>query len=667
MDIEKAEKILNITDDEENALFNYLEFKHAKMNALVHYNPSDYMEISKLGYVLPGLSSDQTPEQATQEALDTFDDIAKLYSLMCKCAGSAPSQVIRGTSIKEASRLYASDSYKKIISTTSSREVADRFSRPYSKAILFINVDKNMPCIDVTGFVGKDRLQRYESEYILPPFSKIEKKEILGKDNTTDYYSLTLTKPVLRPFQEGEKENLKQMIKRDFSRMISLGKEYASLVWQWEDIRKKLGKPGADPSLSQRFDMIRKRINEISNEQMDFISGMNNYVEGLCEEKERELAKAHEVIKQDREKRRLEREKIAEEKRKIEREKQKTEKIAELSEKSVNFGENADSIPNAVKAEYEALKMQEQRYSNLARKLGIPYTLNIDNNYLQEDLQKINQNIELMKEKISTFQGREYNSLEDVTLDLQDVDKYNFAIQSATEIAKGLGGISKDYEGKACQSIKEGIYIKAKSILKGEKLKRLYEKKKEIEGRKISLFGRIRGLEKIKKAELKNINLQIQLEKSLVIQPTEDISISSIFAEVAVFEQRNSNGHPSQQISDLKKIIIENFLMDKTKLNYYIERYNQTSLAVIPNRQYKGLRTGKKVKMINDENQGLEARIADVKGRQFIDRTSINTYSSVARFNKIVRDISRATSVPERTERTNEQIRTSDDASRSLG
>ena len=405
MDIIEARKKLEITEEERSALDVYLNFRHVEMNSLSDFNVQEYIQARKRGYYLLGFDEDKTPEEVGEEVLSSIDKIAQVYLAMCKYSSNyqSPYRVIRGSSVREAERIKKSKTYDKIISTTTDQTIARSFANVYDPAVLRIKIDEGMPFIDVTDLVGKEKLNRYEDEYLFPPFSKIKSMGFTSNFRECSYYDLSIEKPELRPFKDGEKEAFANTIKKDFFRILRLGEERQNLIDEYERLAKVQTTDREDQKyIRERLSEILDKTGQISKEQEKFSEIIKNYVQGLCLEKEKEFVEAKEAVEKETIR-------IQEEKQKKEQEAKRKESIYVINSIFSKNSARASLIIKKIDSQYGALKKEESISSKIADSFGFRFELPIDHASIEKTLLHIKANIEEL-EKIGIQSKLNYNA-----------------------------------------------------------------------------------------------------------------------------------------------------------------------------------------------------------------------------------------------------------------
>lgn len=161
MDFEEAKAKRQITPEERASVERYINFYHEQMNALSAFDVREYLRAASRGWDLVGTrNDDRTEEEQISIIMQSVEDLANVYSAMCKYGnGRLPFTLMRGTSVREADRLYKGKTYDKILSTTTDKTTAMSFGDARGPALLRITTGDGIPYIDVTDFVRRRKLK----------------------------------------------------------------------------------------------------------------------------------------------------------------------------------------------------------------------------------------------------------------------------------------------------------------------------------------------------------------------------------------------------------------------------------------------------------------------------------------------------------------------------
>lgn len=651
MDIEEARKKAQITDEERAAIGNYIEVGHTQKNSLAGFNVMDYIKTGQSSRYLLGVdkhSDDpKTTEKISNDIMSSIESVSNIYSAMVKYMyeNRLPMRLMRGTSVKEASSLRAGETYDKLVSTTTDKTTAMSFGDAYGAAFLRIKLGDGIPFIDVTDFVGEENLNRNEQEYILAPFSKIKSARFTSNWNGYQYYDIELEKPELREFGEGEKEKFATIIKSDFLQIIALGKEYQQLEDEYEIIflRMQSTHDREDRTyLAESRERIINRMLEIKPKLDEFSTVMKNYIQGLCVEKEQEYLQAYEVC-------RAEDRRIREEELRIAEEERRKTGIADFAKRAETFKQAYEETPRRLYDEYQKLRNEEKKYADFARKLGIRFDLSVDKDGIEQNLATISGNIAEMKRRIGAITVGDTTSMPEVESALTTVIEYNQALFDSSRSTTELAHITQEYSNEAFFATKKATDERAQNILKDVKLQLLEAKKREIQDRKISFFGKMRGLDKLKIAELQGIDLEMQLLKAMPIGEKTNYSIRDTLADIRVFSINELSGQMTPEMQSFEDCVRGFFSVDERAIQALVAtKLNAHPIAIEPQKRWQ--RTSSKIDKVLNRNEELRNGIYRAQYSAHNNVQSINRYNPHnprTRFLETIRDIAGKTALPE--------------------
>lgn len=643
MDIEEARKKYVITDEERLSVDKYINFGHEQINALCDFNVQDYLSASEKGWYLIGVKQDKSSEEIGGDILTSINDIANIYSAMCKYKFEAPipTKVLRGTSSTEAKRLSKGKMYNKILSTTTNEITAKSFGDPYGAALLRISLDANIPYINVTDFVGKNNLSRYEDEYILSPFTKIKKANFSSNYNGYSYYDVELGKPELRQFEEGDKEKLAKYIKDNFSKIIRDGKEYKDLTNELERLKRfrnnTTDKEEID-RINKRQEDIYNKIKEITTEEHNFSNNLKMFIQGLCLEKEKEFLDAQKTIDKERE------EKIGESIRKYIEDERKKE-IDYFSTSFTDFTKRSKFLPELLQARYDEIKKEEAKFYSMASLLGIPFNLKVDDSSIQNNIETARKNVNLLKQKLEEKGINENTSYEDVKAAKEMITEYSRIINESMEKGIDLNVVIYQYKNDCILNMKKEIDIKAQELIKKSRLEKLQKKKEMIKDKRISFFGRLRGLDKLKALELENVDLEMQMIKNSEPIQKANYSIHDTLSDIKVFCinecDRQMNPEMTQFFDSVEKV----FKVNDKKIDNAVEVKLNSHPVVITNKK-KREKTSDKIYRISEENNSLKNSILEkMQQSNYRANNSVDINSSTSKFSALTESVVKITTL----------------------
>lgn len=606
MDLEEAKLKSKITPAERASVEKYINSSHAVMNSLIGFDVTDYIKSFNKGWFLPGIKLDKTKQEAGEEILATFENAADVYSAMVKNMYDepAPYKLMRGTSNDEARNLHAGSQYNRILSTTTDETTAKSFGRYGNAAFLRIIPGVDIPFIKVDTFVGKENLDRYESEYILAPFTRVKSCTFRSDWDGYKYYDVELEKPEMREFEDGEKVELQKQIRENFADIIEKGKELANLEDKYKWLMSKRGEDAEDRAyLSKERNNVWEQIQSISKEVTAFEEVMNRYAQGLFSEREKEFKLAYDITRKEEE--RIWREKAK--RRQEETIKEKTKEFGNLKNK---FNMVMDKAPDTYTNQYYALKDEEMKYYNMAKLLQIPFNMRVENDRIEPNISKISQNIEAMKQRIETLQATSFDTERTAIV---ATDKMQAFGKVATDVRVNenlLMDTVRDYSQEAMFETKKELDKKIQDTIRSTKLRLLDRQRQELQNRKISWFGRIRGLGKLRDIELANIALEEQILRNSSFKVKGEYSVQDSLADMRAFSIRELGGQNTEEmeniINNVKSVfgVHEDVIEDRAR-----RKLNAVPMVILDRR--KRVRTSEKISQAEKRNENLQIEFTD--------------------------------------------------------
>lgn len=658
MNLEEAKSKLVITPEEEKSVGDYINHFHTQINVLSSFDVVKYLELFRKGWGLSGAeiisgTEKNDNEELGQTILDRIDDFANVYSAMCKYSQTerGPSYLLRGTSNDEAKKLKGADSYDRIISTTTRMDVAKTFTEYNNAAILRIDVGKNIPFINVDNFFGTENIHREENEIILSPFSKISRVEHSYDDDEYSYYNVRLEKPELRPFKEGEKEQFRERIKKDFSKILELGREYSNLYDQDEIDYYRLKKAQDQEDIDYLNERMRenfRRRKELEPELEGFSEMMNHYIQGLCEEKQREYEEAKRIVDEDTKKRiGEEREKMLEENRK-----------AQISNHNLRVSETSQifsKMPENIEFYSSDLILKAENYLEMCKILGIAFDSPVDIQSISSCVDNINGNINKVVGQIdlTTIPEDSEETLEESSEEA--IDAVYLPAKEADRLCQSLHESVQEYDKQAINNIKKGIDHKVQIIIQTAKLAQLLVKKEEVQKRKVSWIGSITGQKRLKEIELENLDLQIEFEKSKPIVQKSSYSVHDSLSDMIAFSKGDLDGNLTPAMQELLVTVPTYFGINRKSIERSANAKLNSKPMVLNSASQK---TSERISRLSEDNLYLRHGIQE-NTYQNASQTSDwqyggNNNSGVTNFMDTLNKISHITEFQEFFQRSND-------------
>lgn len=648
MDLEEAKLKAKITEEERFAVGNYITSFHASMNTLIGFNMLDYFEAKKRGWLMPGFDPSKSKEETGDEVLDWIDKAGSIYSAMVKSLYeyTPPYKLMRGTTIKEANGLRTGTTYDRLLSTTTEEDIAKRFAPTGNEAVLLrIAPGRDIPFINVTEFMGgEDNLNRLEKEYILAPFTRVASSTYRSNWGGYKYYDVGLERPEMRPFEEGEKDSLREEIRANFDDMIKLGAEWEQVCYKLEEIPKRLGTERDQDMrryLHEEQDAMWKRYDELSPKITAFEQTMKHYVQGIFAEREREVVHARALV--------------AKEEARIRKEEQEAKDRETIAQESEAIKTNTsklngiDNTPAMFYSTYESLKTEEARFRDMSQALGIPFDMQLPTKSMSGNLQDLEEHIKTIRSRIDEISNLDFQTGADARKASIEIGQYTYAFDKTKEQRDPLYRVSEDYTDEAMFGAKKGIDEKIQEMIKRTKLQVIAMKKKEVQERKISFWGRLRGLDKLQEAELRNLGLEEQIAKQTPILSKSEYSVHDSLAELRAFSKRELDGLATDEMKQFDMAVRRFFGVDDSEISARADMKLRNSLPAVIEKPKRRLSTAKKIAKANERTQSLQAELLDVQNSGASDNGhAAKTSASIKSFLQILEDTIQVTMpVPE--------------------
>ena len=610
MNIEEAKKKLKISEEEIAALEHYTGFEHTRINLLCNMDPEIIESLSKDGWLMI------KDKEELEKYIDRFTNI---YSAMYKNSknGYHPTRLVRGTGISDVERLRGvANQY---LSTTRSIEVAKTFTHVKDPAIVYLDMEDGVPAIDMDKYHSENA--RSEEEVLIAPFCRVVENKLYSKFDGYTFYNVKVAKPELKEKSQEDLESLQNKVINSFEDNLELIEEYKQLKDDIEIINERLQAAtvtGADKEdikyLEDELFKKREKFFEVTNNVNDYKNSLRGLLEGKCRQREIEIDKAKEEIDKYNLKEQEETKKKVEEEIRQGQIGQTNDHITDTINNSKELGASLDAI-------YEDLLKTDEKSRIMAESLGIPYKS-------RSEIGDISKKIEGIKEILAQSE----NTANEQKLDVQDndiskdiaiekdseVSKYSSSIIEAQRLVQSIESYGEEFSDEEFLNIKEEVYKKAMSLIKEAKTSKLNGLKEEIQNRKVGLFGRLLGKEKLRQAELKNIELKIEAENNK--KPDlrfNDFSVRTTLAIVynAKEELGEENGH---NLSDFYNKIKENFALesgkfDDEKIAQMAKELEGKNLPIAYDPKEK---TKVKIQRIQEENERLEMANKDTREEQ---------------------------------------------------
>jgi len=527
MELEEARKKLIITEEERQALSVYKGFSHTVINLLCDMDPSIYQQLHRDGWKML-----ETKEEF-ESAIKTFTN---LYSLMYKNSrnSSYTYQLIRGTGKKDVERMRGTTN--QFLSTSTSEEIARTFSHYGDDALVRIRIGEGVPYVHVE----KEENSRDEHEVLVAPFCKIAQNSLESQWGGYTYYNLELQKAQLQELSQDDIDELMERLSTGFEQNISDMKKFLQYQDEVEILEMRYQRAEGDREEQQD---IKDGIREAKAKRDNAYSLVHKYkmdlrklLEGLCKQREIEVDKADEIVKEEYKKRQEERKRQQE----IEAQEEAKRQL-ELAKEKLTRDKDAvvsDSIELTGKLDefYKQLIDKNSAFYSTAKNLQIPYNQIYNINEIRQTIEEIRESVDEVNNEINNDQKDDSIATTDSVKESEDsVTQYSEGISTGNKIYDELYGLLNSYVLEANSQIKEEVYKKAMKMISNAKIAQYMSQYQTLESQKIGFFGKLFGKEKLRQEQLKNTMLRIENEKIEIVptqQETSNFSVRNTLAEL---------------------------------------------------------------------------------------------------------------------------------------
>ena len=601
MNLEEAKKKMKLSEEEIASLEHYTGFEHTRINLLCNMDPDVIEKLSKQGWAM----------LETKEELKTYiDRFTNIYSAMYKNSKSGyhPTRLVRGTGISDVERLRGVAN--QFLSTTRSMDVAKTFAHVGESAIIYLDLEDDVPAIDMDKYHSE--YARSEEEVLIAPFCRVVENNFYSKWDGYTFYNVKIAKPELKEKSQEDIDSLQDKVINSFENNLKLIDEYKHLKDDIDLINERLQVgtvTGADKEYIKHYEdelfAKREKFFEVTNNINDYKNSLRGLLEGKCRQKEIEIDKAKDTIDKQKVKEQEDTKKRIDEEIRLGQIGETNNHITRAINHSNELGMSLDTI-------YEDLLKTDENSIMMAESLGIPYKS-------RSEISEIGKKIEGIKEVLSQSEdnaNRQRLDAQDKSISKEDaiekddeVSEYSSSIIEAKRLVQSIESYGEEFGDEEFLNIKEEVYKKAMSLIKEAKTAKLNGQKEEIQGRKVGFFGKLLGKEKLRQAELKNVELKIEAENNK--KPDlrfNDFSVRTTLA--TIYNAREELGEDSSKtLTDFYNKIKENFALgngsfDDEKIAQIAKDLEGKNLPIAYDPKEK---TKDKIQRIQEENQRLEA------------------------------------------------------------
>lgn len=619
MDLEEANSILQFSDEEVASIQRYLGFQHTNINILADFSPKTYLTLKDTAWAI-----DEKPEEIVQN----IQDFVNLYATMYKESkhSNIRSMLVRGTSNGRMSSMY--DRTSQFLSTSTDESIAKTFTQYGDDALVHIRVGEGVPFLDPTPYRSEN--VRDEHEIILAPFCKTRVEKGGTFDGYT-HYQVTIQKGELGQKEPEKLATLYDEIMSGFSQNIKDIKELDRLEAKLESLDRFYKQAQGDQE-EQKYIREEKRKTQEEYDRLvrstyGFKHKLQDLLQGLCKQKEMEIDQAHEVINEDRERRKAEREaREAEElarKEVAEKEEAKQKLVSELSTKLTQTPQNASGLEEALLKTYDDFVHTDAKARELTEALGIEWTKTIKNTTAKQLIEQIQANLQETVSRIDGVTVDANTTLEDAQKTASEVLAKLEGVSYGLEIAKSFPELVSLNKRQIEDEIKKLTYDRVQAVLQEARIQKYTAEKEMIQGESVGFLGRLFGKEQLKEKRLENMDLKIKLAQRSTAPEKDTYSIRQMLVDMHICANTELGGKFTPEMQEIYQAIMNTYgaknkdrLSERNIRQLVSERQRKTSnqtTAELPvvqgNRPRIFGKTKAQTNMVELENQGLKQKL----------------------------------------------------------
>lgn len=603
MNLEEAYENIKVTEEEEKSIRKYLGFNHSAINILSDFTAYNYCNVAREGWHLP---------ETEEEFKANIENFVNIYSVMCKerNQGELPINLIRGTSTDYFQKIGGET--KRFLSTTTKQEIAKRFCKYQDSAIVDIIVKDDVPFLYAENYRPDNNVS--ESEYIIAPFCKVDKKQMIsGNKNSYTYYDLVLSKPCLEEKSNDELSDLYDKLVKGFQQNVKDMKEEIDAIETIISIQEITRVSTRE--IASRISELHEKASALTTKTQEFSSNLESLLKGLCRQKELEIDKPMEIIEEDRRQKQM---KAEEEKRENER----LEKVNGLSSKLSHTPSKVDKLFSTISTTYEQLINNENAGKIISRKLGVNLGRTLNKVSLDEKIGKIKENLETIKQKCESSGITFESSLEDVLKTSDEMTPLFDGVTYSLELVRNFSDIGNSHKFQIDNDIKRSLYEKVYNIIRKSRIEKYTQEYEDVSEEKVGFFGRIMGKDILKEEKLANINLKIKLEQTSIPETKTKYSVQDMLAEIYAAAISEFEGQFSPEMAEIFSIIKSTYgakntqpFSDEHISNLAMEKIAAKEKSNLPIEQNRKRRlfgkTKEEIERLKAENSKLQIKVEE--------------------------------------------------------
>lgn len=406
---------------------------------------------------------------------------------------------------------------------------------------------------------------------------------------------------------------------------------------QFEESIIKLRQYGIEDRLYNEIDLQNIDFSELSNRAIELAEKEENI------RQEEQQRKAQE--KEQKEKARQEARAKSEQESKIKSEKRKKDVAVALKKQHID--DETHSIPDSVETTYYELKQEEIKFSSLARKLGLDYSITkTDDTNIRSSIEQIKSNMQRI--------GEQVQRIDDPT----KLDKVS-GILSELENLTQDGSITKEHSTMLRETFEKSFDSKVQDLIRNSKLSMLEQERGQVESEKISLIGRIMGKGRLKQAKLDNIDLKRQLLMTDGKEEKGTYSLEDSLSDLYTYSHCELGRKLTPEMQQFLVVLkadpqLKQMINQQSLRLQYEQKVNdrQNAGQLVPIDENKRVSNRHQANILQVQNSEMNRQIQNNRARTVtkqnnLSSISVNADSPLNRFQNILNEINLSTQTRE--------------------
>lgn len=506
-------KSLEISQEEVDAIRKYISFMHTNMNSMLDLNPEVLTKLKDKAWLID-LSKD-----SMKEHIDSFE---KIYSAMYKYGkkhNGPYERLYRGTSRDEIDNLREGSKYGRFLSTSTDESTARTFVEYGNGAIVSIQLGNNMPHLKMDEFLGETQVS--ESEILLAPYCKIGAvtKHMVPPEGESRRYTLGLSKAEFSNISDEERAKCEEMINSfDLNKELEEYKHW-TLELEAAEMRVERFTPTNSKDdleeakfLSDKRNEARDKVIELQTRFDKIKESMNMYLQDKFKSIEIEIDK--EIQKE---------EVVKEEEFRVSKVEEFRSSKEKLLEKSQGVLDSISATQNSYFEKDEEQKELMELAENTNTYIG---NENQSEHEIVERFETLKANIESIKQEILAMEIPDDLTMEDMQVKGPLMSKINEKYSQLEMVDKLIAqcqeGINLEKQDTKT-GINQKIAEKVKHSMTNKAIIDLVTQRDNLVAKKDSIIDRITGKAKLKRAQIENLNLKVNIIKEKGLNIPNDI------------------------------------------------------------------------------------------------------------------------------------------------